>query len=229
MDYTVKYRRRKTIELRIDRNGEITVIAPLGYPKRAIVEFVYSKENWVKGKLEKIMEHRAKKEKYANTIEHGGRVWILGKRHGISIEIIKGDGIKECVEIEYGKVTIKSRTRAKAAVRSLLENHLREMARSIMAERISFYEKHILVKHNSFRIKNQKTRWGSCSSKGNLNFNFRLVMAPIEIVDYVVVHELCHIVHMNHSAVFWNLVGSIISDYNERRQWLRENSLMLEI
>ncbi|KDR95004.1 hypothetical protein SAMN02745945_00630 [Peptoclostridium litorale DSM 5388] len=229
MDYTVKYRRRKTIELRIDRNGEITVIAPLGYPKRAIVEFVYSKENWVNGKLEKIMECNSKKDEYANSIKNGGKIWILGKRHGISVEIIKGDGIKECVNIENGMVTIKSRSRTKAVLKTHMENHLREMARSIMAERISFYEQHIPARHNSFRIKNQKTIWGSCSAKRNLNFNFRLVMAPVEILDYVVVHELCHIVHMDHSAVFWNLVGSIISDYNERRHWLRENGPMLEI
>ncbi len=229
MDYTVKYKRRKTIELRIDKNGEITVIAPLGYPKGAIAEFVQSKEGWIRGKLEKIKECNSKREEYANSIKNGGKIWILGKRHDTRVEIIKDIEFEECVEVENGTVTIKSRSRAKSVLRAHVESHLREMARSIIAEQIRFYEKHIPVKHNNFRIKNQKTRWGSCSSKKNLNFNFRLIMAPIEIVDYVVVHELCHLVHMNHSASFWNLVESIIPDYNERKSWLRDNCFMLEI
>ena len=72
-------------------------------------------------------------------------------------------------------------------------------------------------------IREQKTRWGSCSAKGNLNFNWKLVLMPPEILDYVVVHELAHRLQMNHSAAFWAEVGKILPDYRERRQWLKVN------
>lgn len=81
---------------------------------------------------------------------------------------------------------------------------------------------------NRITIRSQKTRWGSCSSKGNLNFNWRLLMAPLEILDYVVVHELCHLAYLNHSPQFWQLVGDILPDYSQCRRWLRENGMLLQ-
>lgn len=78
-------------------------------------------------------------------------------------------------------------------------------------------------------IREQKTRWGSCSSSGMLSFNWKLMLAPPGILDYVVVHELCHFRHMNHSADFWNMVGEIIPDYKERRKWLAENGIHLHL
>ena len=81
---------------------------------------------------------------------------------------------------------------------------------------------------NRIVIRNQKTRWGSCSSKRNLNFNWRLVMAPQEILDYIVVHELCHLAYLDHSRQFWQLVEVILPDYMQRRNWLRVNGGLLE-
>jgi hypothetical protein len=78
-------------------------------------------------------------------------------------------------------------------------------------------------------IKDQKTRWGSCSKKGNINLNWRLIMAPLHVIDYVVVHELCHLKVMNHSKDFWNLVESIQPNNHERRRWLKVNGNRLGI
>ena len=75
--------------------------------------------------------------------------------------------------------------------------------------------------YNKIYIRDQKTRWGSCSSKGNLNFNWRLIMAPLFIMDYIVVHELAHLVHPNHSRDFWKLVKKIVPDYKEKKEWLK--------
>ncbi|HBQ86147.1 MAG TPA: M48 family peptidase, partial [Syntrophomonas sp.] len=76
---------------------------------------------------------------------------------------------------------------------------------------------------NRVVIKEQKTRWGSCSSKHNLNYNFKTVMAPLPVLDYIVVHEMCHLVHLNHSREFWNLVESIIPEYRQHKEWLKMN------
>ncbi|MHB1392929.1 MAG: M48 family metallopeptidase [Clostridia bacterium] len=96
-------------------------------------------------------------------------------------------------------------------------------AEEVFSERLKYYCGIIGVKYHRFCIKAQKTRWGSCSSKGNLNFNWRLVMAPEWVLDYVVVHELAHLKHMNHSKEFWDTVAIYIPEYKKAVAWLKEN------
>lgn len=97
-----------------------------------------------------------------------------------------------------------------------------EKAAKIFPERVAFYAAKMGVTYSKITIREQKTRWGSCSSKGNLNFNWKLVRMPMEILDYVVVHELAHRKEMNHSAKFWKVVEEILPDYKERRKYLKE-------
>ena len=85
------------------------------------------------------------------------------------------------------------------------------------------WEPVIGVKCEKWTIRYMKTRWGSCSSRGNLNFNWRLMLAPPRVLDYVVVHELCHRKHMDHSPAFWQEVGNLLPDYKTLRKWLKDN------
>ncbi|MBO6154549.1 MAG: DUF45 domain-containing protein [Lachnospiraceae bacterium] len=100
---------------------------------------------------------------------------------------------------------------------------LAKQAKSIMPDRIDRYAQEIGVTYGRVSYRFQRGRWGSCSSKGNLNFNCMLMLTNDEIIDYVIVHELCHRLEMNHSAVFWKHVEQILPDYRERRKWLKEN------
>ncbi|MGL5435226.1 MAG: M48 family metallopeptidase [Lachnospiraceae bacterium] len=102
-----------------------------------------------------------------------------------------------------------------------LQEYLRQ-ARTVFAGRTEHYARLMQVSYHQITIRDQKTRWGSCSSKGNLNFNWRLVMAPEQVLDYVVVHELAHRREMNHSPRFWQLVAEFMPDYQVCRTWLRE-------
>ncbi len=102
------------------------------------------------------------------------------------------------------------------------EKH-QELARQVLQRRAEYYARQMQVSYGRVAVKDQKTRWGSCSAKGNLNFNWRLILAPGEVLDYVVVHELAHRREMNHSARFWNLVESVLPDYQQRKRWLKEN------
>lgn len=104
-----------------------------------------------------------------------------------------------------------------------------EAARERIGARAAYYAGMLGVTYGRITIRDQKSRWGSCSSRGNLNFTWKLVLAPPEILDYVVVHELCHRLEMNHSAAFWAHVERILPDYQERRSWLKENGWLLEI
>lgn len=104
---------------------------------------------------------------------------------------------------------------------------LARQAALIFAERVAFFAPQLGVSYGKITIRCQKTRWGSCSSRGNLNFNCLLVMAPPEVLDYVVVHELCHRKQMNHSTAFWQEVEKIMPDYQNRRGWLKSHGSAL--
>ena len=99
---------------------------------------------------------------------------------------------------------------------------LKKQARKYIPVRVAYYAAQIPVSYGRIAIRCQKTRWGSCSQKGNLNFNCLLMKLPPEIIDYVVVHELCHRLQMNHSRQFWAEVEKILPDYRKRRKWLKE-------
>lgn len=102
-------------------------------------------------------------------------------------------------------------------------NGLAEKALQVIPKRVAYYAEKMQVSYGRITIRNQKTRWGSCSGKGNLNFNCLLMMTPPEVLDYVVVHELCHRKEMNHSQRFWKEVEKILPDYRVQRAWLKEN------
>lgn len=104
---------------------------------------------------------------------------------------------------------------------------LKEQASEYIPERVEYYAKIIGVEYDRITIRNQKTRWGSCSSKGNLNFNCLLMLAPPEVIDYVVVHELCHRKEMNHSKAFWWEVEKVMPEYKKSVQWLKNQGSML--
>ena len=99
---------------------------------------------------------------------------------------------------------------------------LAEEALKVIPERVEYFAKVIGVTYGKITVRNQKTRWGSCSSKGNLNFNCLLMLAPPEVLDYVVVHELCHRKQMNHSKAFWLEVEKVLPNYKEVSKWLKE-------
>lgn len=131
------------------------------------------------------------------------------------------------VELEEDAMVIHTPGTDTMLLKEGLERWYTQQAHVIFPIRVMYYERITGGRVNQIHIRDQKTRWGSCSSLRNLNFNWRLIMAPPEVLDYVVVHELCHLTHMNHSREFWEMVGSVMPDYRERKRWLRDNGQML--
>ncbi|MFZ5639397.1 MAG: M48 family metallopeptidase [Bacillota bacterium] len=159
---------------------------------------------------------------------------ILFRGEHFNLEVIECDRKTTKVKINdtdllaYVDRSLPRQARSRE-IRIKLEQWFRLMARETFTETADYYKAKLGVEYRAIRIKNQKTRWGSCSQRGNLNFNWRLVMAPIEIIDYVVVHELCHLVYMDHSKDFWRLVESLLPDYRQRKGWLKENGMRLRL
>jgi len=121
---------------------------------------------------------------------------------------------------------------SKLSKRPVLEHSIeyyKAQAKKIIRERLKHFNQSYQFEYNRVSFRNQKTRWGSCSSQKNLSFNWRLILAPRDILDYVVVHELCHLKEMNHSKQFWQLVEVQIPDHKKRRKWLKENHCLLTI
>lgn len=114
-------------------------------------------------------------------------------------------------------------TEAETRRLQVLERRYRDNARKQFENRTAYYHTLTGGKYTSITVRDQKTRWGSCSSRGTLSFNYRLIFAPPVILDYVVVHELCHLTHMNHSKDFWNMVASVLPEYKIYRKWLRDH------
>ncbi len=111
----------------------------------------------------------------------------------------------------------------------VMDRRYRQAAKEYFAKRCEFYLQYTGGSYTRITIRDQKTRWGSCSSTGTLSFNYRLMYAPLRVLDYVVVHELCHLTHMNHSRDFWSLVASVQPDYKIYRSWLKEHGRELNI
>ena len=130
------------------------------------------------------------------------------------------------IEKHMEEMKQKAEKEARKPLKILTDKDMEQLADQAVKRippRVRYYADLMKVTYGRITIRNQKTRWGSCSSKGNLNFNCLLMLAPEEVVDYVVVHELCHRIEMNHSEKFWKEVEKILPDYRERREWLKIN------
>ena len=230
INYRIIISNRKTISLIIDPEKGLLVRAPERVTYRQIEQIVREKSNWIIRKQEEIKRIRSEVEK---EFVAGEKLPFQGEIY--EIEVMESGEIKSVtVSLEDGIFLIKvphdlkGDNRKEEIKRRLVEWYKKE-ARSKYEERVEHYRKKLGVSYNKIFIRDQKTRWGSCSSKGNLNFNWRLIMAPLSIMDYIVVHELVHLIHPNHSRDFWKLVESVIPDYKEKKQWLRVNGYRLKI
>lgn len=171
-------------------------------------------------------------EEFKDSDGINNKVWCVGDTLYVSV-IAAGNILhREKEASQGGKDAVRELTEEKismyGAVRQMVEQWYRKEAKRYFASKIAYYEGKIGVRSNRLYIKDQKSRWGSCSSKGNINLNWRLLFAPEQIVAYVIVHELCHLKQMNHSAAFWYEVEKILPDYRERRQWLKEHGRQLQ-
>lgn len=211
--------RRKTIALIMELDGTLEVRAPQQMTDKDILEFVQSKTNWIRKRQATIQAGPP-----PHAFQQGEQFYYLGKLYPLRYVENQGKSVM------FRGTSIDMRVSARPEASAKIEAWYRAMARKHLTERLGYYAQRYGISYKNLRINGAQTRWGSCNAqRKSLNFTWRLIMAPPVIVDYVVVHELCHLRHANHSAAFWTEVEGIMPDYKQRRKWLKENGMKLRV
>ena len=192
-------------------DNRIVVLAPYFASTSSVIEFVKRSESWV----QKRIATNAVKAAQIPSLNYatGDIVYYLGRPY----ELIAGTG----PTLRMKESTILIPNGSAEAIHRKLDRWYKTRAADIFLDRLSLYEPRIGHQHSKLRLSSAKTRWGSCTTTGTISLRWTLIMAPLSVIDYVVVHELCHLVHMDHSRSFWKLVKSIYPDYHAAVQWLK--------
>ena len=232
LNYEIIRSNKKTLGIIVDNKKNIIVRSQEKTKNENIKEILKKKTNWILNKLKEMDEIKPPpKEKEFMT---GEKLPYLGRRYRLEVNP-KEEIVKVKVKLYQGKFIInypvelkEDEEKRRNKIREAVIEWYREHAKKKINERVKKYKVKLDVEPNNVVVKKQKKRWGSCSSKGNLNFNWKIIMAPMSIVDYLVVHELTHLIYNNHSREFWNTVESIIPKIKEKKEWLRVNGKRLE-
>jgi len=224
LEYYLKYSRRKSVEIKIKADGQIYVSAPFYVPKKDVEAFLTNKFTWIKNKLTSLSSSG---EEAKGNLTDRKSIPFFGK--SVLFQIVEYDLKRVKTKLENGTLTVfipkgfNEADKNLLAVETLRKFYI-DKTREYIINKIPYYEKLIGVEVKAVKIKDQSTRWGSCSSKMNLNFNFRLSMMTETAIDYIIVHELCHIKEMNHSKTFWRLVKSFYPECDNAKVWIKENT-----
>ena len=230
IDYQlIRSARRRTVSISVKSDCSVRVLAPSTLPEKKIVELVETKRQWI---LSKILHFKKLQENYKEKEYVSGESFTyLGQNYRLKITAagrfgdvkLQGGRFNVCVPPDmlpetHNQIVVK-----------LLAKWYQEHALVLLRAKTKRYARQMKVFPASVDIEDYKSRWGGCHPDGRIVYNWKIILAPHSIVDYVVVHELCHLVQGNHSNKFWKLVESIILDYADRREWLKCNGSGLRI
>lgn len=225
IEYHVIKSGRKTVLITINEHAEVIVRAPWRVSEGQLRAIVEEKQDWILKKRQEIQDRNEKRQ--PRTYGSGLQCPLYGRAY--ELDILENANLNICkIHTEGARLILEGPVKEEEQVRELLREWYIRQAREIFAQQAAYYAASMGVSYGTIRIREQKTRWGSCSSKGNLNFNWKLLLAPPRVLDYVVVHELSHLKHMDHSPNFWNCVREVLPEFEEQRRWLREHGRELE-
>lgn len=228
IDYTIKRSRRLlgNINLRV-KDGKIYVSAPFWVSQRVIEDFVQSKSAWLAKVLGRHPQTVTKK--YTN----GETQLFFGQEVPLSVSFSKvisrtvvnfdGQSLKLSIYSGFNKLQYQ-----REAEKAILSFYLQELS-YYLTEKVNYYCQKLSVTYSKIEIKKVSSIWGSCSPSNVLSFNRKLIQSPKSIIDYVVIHEVCHLKERNHSSRFWALVSKFDRDYKNHRRWLHQNGVKLDI
>lgn len=235
---TVSYRVRRStrarqISLRISPDTGLEIVIP----QRAKVAQAEI-ETMLRSRTDWLLKHLARYQPAAEVVSaryaDGSRMPYLGEDYPLRLLTGRGKSVRVGLEADYFRVHVpqslaEDAAARQGALRDAFGRWYAQQARDYIPPRVADHAARMGLQVGRVSIKDQKTRWGSASSLNNLNFNRRLMMAPAAVIDYVIIHELCHFWEMNHSGRYWALVAQYCPDYKMLRGWLRTNGLLLQL
>jgi len=215
--------RRRRVHILVDEEGTVEVRAPWRFSVRKAREVLRENAEWVLETLDRVRERLVQRPRLVT----GAHLPLLDGSLRLDVRPQAQIDMFECARSRRGRaerrgavLRISTASLDEGELRALIERWYRREAAAHLAARIERYSPRLGVRPSRVTIRGQRSRWGSCSGKGTVSLNWRLMMVPGALADYVVVHELCHLRHMNHSAHFWAMVSGIIPDYRQRRHRL---------
>lgn len=227
IEFDIEFRNRKTMSISVEPPKSITVMAPLDTNEEEIREAVKLKGAWI---VQKLFEFRNIESKRVNReFVNGESFMYLGRNYSLQIHIDETLQNNSSVKLFRGKFHVYVKEKDDELIKEGMEAWYREKTEEQVKKRIKYYQKFFSKKPTAIKVKEQKKRWASCTSNDELLFNWRCVMAKSTALDYIVVHEMCHMYYMNHLQEFWDLVASIMADYEVRKEWLRDYGVRLNL
>ena len=218
VSYQLRKKRCKWLRMSVNENG-LSVTAPLRMAEGQIETHLMEKQQWI----EKQLEFYKNSPRQWKELESGDKVKFLGE--DCLVLVANSTSTRSTASLTSGVVNLKLGEGHDA--KRVLKKWFVAQARKVIEERVDVYREKFGVSIPRISIKSQRTRWGSCSSRGNLNFNWKLAMAPVSVIDYLVVHELAHLNNFNHRQSFWNTVEMHCPGYKEKEKWLKDNGHLL--
>jgi len=217
----IRTNRRKSADIRVEE-GAVSVVVPVETSLERIDELLASKRRWIK---EKIALHQDMSPPSSKRYVSGEAFSYLGRNYRLKVE----KGPFAPVKLVQGRlvVSVPRGTEQPHMIRNALVRWYKRQAESKLREKVARWAPQVGVEPSGVAIKTFKSRWGSCTAKGELQFNWQIMMAPNRMVDYVVVHELCHLVRYDHSQEFWAAVAKAMPDFSEQRKLLKETAHQL--
>lgn len=218
-EFTIeRRRRRRRIAITVSPANEVKVLLPYYAPKKVALDLVARQTDWI---LRQIENNKNKSPVERKKFQEGETYLYLGKEKYLALE----PGKKSLVRLNNDKLTVSlPESKPTDHIKTLIIKWYKDMAKDILEDRTALYAPQVGKTAKKISVRSARGRWGSCSASGNISYNWKLIMAPLDVIDYVVVHELCHLVHPNHSRSFWALVASIMPDYKEHSRWLTNHA-----
>ncbi|WP_144552932.1 M48 family metallopeptidase [Bacillus sp. X1(2014)] len=226
MSFEIVYKKRESLGITIDVYGNVEVQAPRGTTDERVFQLIEEKWDWIQQKS-KEMKDRLLGQK-VKFYDHGEIFLYLGEEYPIKVSQ-DINNIQDYVVFEGDMLKIYVKQLEDAKIKQALKRFYYQECKKLVERSIRSYQKHFKTKPRSIRISDNNSNWGTCDSRQQLTFNWKLAMAPQQVIDYVVVHEMCHMVHLNHDRSFWRLVGKILPDYEERENWLALSSWKMTV
>lgn len=224
--FDLKYKNRKSIGIYLDTYGNIEVHAPKGTKDQSVIQLLEDKWDMILLKSKEMKERLNGPEE--KTYKHGEPFLYLGKSFPIEVQH-DPKIIQDHVTFNGHTLSIHVKELHDERIKQALKRFYFKRCKSMVERSIAIHQQHFKCKPRSIRISDSQTTWGTCDGRRQLTFNWKLAMAPQEVIDYVVVHEMCHMIHLNHDRSFWRLVGKIVPDYKEKEQWLAKSSWKMTV